>query len=303
MKRSGTTIRSEPSVPSEVLDGPLLVKVLHCSEVEQCAASPSESFAVGDLVIVDSRYGPDLGRVIGPASRRNGRGKVEEKPPVRKATDEELTRYESNLRRERELFVQCRELIDRYVPHMKPVACHLVLGEQKLVLFFSSEGRVDFRELLKAMNSAFRMRVELRQIGPRDVARVVGGLGPCGRPLCCHSMYYCLPAVSIKMAKTQNLSLSSSQISGPCGRLLCCLAYEQGFYEEKRHSLPAEGTRVTLEEKIVRITEINPVGGRVTLRDEEGMDFTLPLCRLRYDGSRKQWEITQCNQDACPSEY
>jgi cell fate regulator YaaT (PSP1 superfamily) len=149
------------------------------------------------------------------------------------------------------------------------------LEEPKILFFFTAENRVDFRELVKDLVSVFKMRIELRQIGVRDEARVLGGLGVCGRGYCCHSVSDKLKPVSIKMAKDQKLSLNSVKISGPCGRLLCCLYYEYGFYCEQQRNLPQEGTRISYNSEYWKVAEVNCVAGQVKLSAEDGRQMSI----------------------------
>jgi cell fate regulator YaaT (PSP1 superfamily) len=236
--------------------------------------------------------------VLGATGSPEGGDAGEQREIFRRASDEDVNTYRANLQREERLFEQCRELAAEHAPDMKPVACHLLIGEPKLVLFFTAEGRIDFRALLKAMNANLRMRVELRQIGARDVSRMFGGMGPCGGSFCCSTFLRKPPSVSIRMAKTQNLSLSSTKASGPCGRLLCCLSYEHEFYQEARRAIPAEGTELTVDGRDVRVVEVNPVSGVLWVRDSEGGYFTVRTCRFRYDQERKEWQVTDCPSDS-----
>ena len=153
---------------------------------------------------------------------------------------------------------------------MKLVGAHYLLDEQKILFLFTSENRVDFRELVKDLVAAFKTRIELRQIGVRDEARVVGGMGICGRALCCNAVTDRLRPVSIKMAKEQNLTLNSMKISGPCGRLLCCLSYEFDVYSEARHTLPVHGQRLQFEGEEFRWWTLNVLARRVALQSESG---------------------------------
>ena len=149
---------------------------------------------------------------------------------------------------------------------MKLISVHFLIEEPKALFFFSSETRVDFRELVKDLVYVFKMRIELRQIGVRDESRITGGLGVCGRPYCCHAISDKLPPVSIKMAKEQNLSLNSMKISGQCGRLLCCLSYEYGWYAEARKKLPNEGLHLAYDGVNFKITDgatIEPANGSI----------------------------------------
>jgi len=158
-----------------------------------------------------------------------------------------------------------------------------------MLFFFTSESRVDFRDLIKDLVGIFKIRVELRQIGARDESRVMGGMGPCGRCYCCHAVSDKLKPVSIKMAKDQGLSLNSMKISGACGRLLCCLAYEHLFYNEQRKVLPPDGCRVSWNGAQWRIAEVNAVMGRVRLADEEGRVVHLPASA--FEKVEGRWSV------------
>ena len=231
------------------------------------------------MVIVPTRYGRDLAQVIGSV-----RGKL---PPVseiawivRAATPEDLEKTCNNHKLEKEAFNICKQKIENHKLEMKLVLVHYLLEEPKILFFFTAENRVDFRELVKDLVSVFKMRIELRQIGVRDEARVIGGLGVCGRGYCCHCVSDKLKPVSIKMAKDQKLSLNSVKISGPCGRLLCCLFYEYGFYSEQQRNLPQEGIRISYNGETWKITEVNPVAGQIKLSAEDGRQVTVAAAQL-----------------------
>jgi cell fate regulator YaaT (PSP1 superfamily) len=244
------------------------------------------------MVIVPTRYGRDLALVIGSV-----RGKT---PPAseiawieRTASKEDLEKARNNHRLEKEAFNICRQKIDNHKLEMKLVLVHYLLEEPKILFFFTAENRVDFRELVKDLVSVFKTRIELRQIGVRDEARVVGGLGVCGRGYCCHSVSDKLKPVSIKMAKDQKLSLNSMKISGPCGRLLCCLYYEYNFYCEQQRLVPQEGTRINYNRDIWKVSEVNLIAGQIKLNTEDGRQMSVPSCQLeRIDN---QWRIKPCN--------
>ncbi|MDE7227009.1 MAG: hypothetical protein K2N31_01650, partial [Treponemataceae bacterium] len=172
---------------------------------------------------------------------------------------------------------------------MKLVAVHFLLEESKALFFFSSDNRVDFRELVKDLVGIFKMRIELRQIGVRDESRIIGGLGVCGRPYCCHAVNDKPPPVSIKMAKEQNLSLNSMKISGQCGRLLCCLSYEYKWYAEARKKLPNEGLRLLYDGTNFRITDVNPLTEMIKMLGEDGRLLEVPSTRFKRTGGR--WGI------------
>ena len=163
------------------------------------------------------------------------------KQVIRKATQEDKKTVENNRKKEEEAFGICLEKITRLELDMKLVDVEMTFDRNKLIFYFTSDGRVDFRELVKELAAVFRMRIELRQIGVRDEAKMLNGIGICGRPLCCATFLGDFQPVSIKMAKEQNLSLNPTKISGICGRLMCCLKYEEEVYEELNKKLPRVG--------------------------------------------------------------
>ena len=247
-----------------------------------------ESLNPQTMVIVPTRYGRDLAQVIGPVS-----GKL---PPgseiawiVRTAAPEDMEKSRNNSRLENEAFDICRKKIENHKLEMKLVLVHYLLEEPKILFFFTAENRVDFRELVKDLVSVFKMRIELRQIGVRDEARVVGGLGVCGRGYCCHCVSDKLKPVSIKMAKDQKLSLNSVKISGPCGRLLCCLFYEYSFYSEQQRNLPQEGMRIIHENESWRVSEVNPITCQIKLSHEDGRQVSVPACQ--FEKVDNYWKI------------
>jgi len=242
----------------------------------------------GTMVIVPTRYGRDLAQVISPV-----RGKL---PPVseiawivRPATPEDLEKSRNNHKLEEDAFNICKKKILNHKLEMKLVLVHYLLEEPKILFFFTAENRVDFRELVKDLVSVFKMRIELRQIGVRDEARVVGGLGVCGRGYCCHSVSDKLKPVSIKMAKDQKLSLNSVKISGPCGRLLCCLFYEYGFYSEQQRNLPQEGMKISYLNDSWRVVEVNPVAGQIKLGTEDGRQVS--VAAAQFERVDNFWKI------------
>lgn len=244
------------------------------------APGAPETLTMGSYVLVSTRYGRDLCRVMG-VMRNPGYVAADEIARVERiATPVDLERKAQNAEKERHAFTVCQDrVVARRLP-MKLVSAHYLLEEPKVLFFFTADSRVDFRELVKDLVSVFKMRIELRQIGVRDEARVTGGCGVCGRILCCHGVTDKLVPVSIKMAKDQNLSLNSMKISGPCGRLLCCLAYEFGFYREARRSIPPEGARFQWDGVVFRITEINVPAGRVRITGEDGRVLVVEASRF-----------------------
>ena len=200
-----------------------------------------------------------------------------------------MKRREELLQKEKDAFPIFKEKVTLHKLDMKLVETHFLFDEQKALFFFSSDSRVDFRELVKDLVSVFKMRIELRQIGVRDESRITGGLGVCGRPFCCHGVSDKLRPVSIKMAKDQNLSLNSMKISGQCGRLLCCLSYEYDWYNEARKNLPNEGVRLSYDGTDFRITEVNPLTSMVRMLGDDGRLLEVNAKRFYRDGNR--WKI------------
>ncbi|MCL2127375.1 MAG: hypothetical protein FWH38_03895 [Treponema sp.] len=246
-----------------------------------------DSLESGSMVIVPTRYGKDLAQVIGPVRKSPDAADIAwiERP----ATKEDLDKARNNQGQEKEAFRICREKIQNHQLDMKLVQVHYLLEEPKILFFFTADNRVDFRELVKDLVSVFKTRIELRQIGVRDEARVVSGLGICGRGYCCHAVSDKLKPVSIKMAKEQNLSFNSMKISGPCGRLLCCLSYEHAFYSEQVRRVPQEGSRVSHENTTWNVTEVNMVTGQVKMSDSDGRLITLPADR--FERVENRWWV------------
>jgi cell fate regulator YaaT (PSP1 superfamily) len=240
---------------------------------------------------VPTRYGRDVCELQGVMENPGQVGKDEIVPIERIATEEDLRKVAANRERENKAFETCKQKIaSRNLP-MKLVSAHYLLEEPKVLFYFSAESRVDFRELVKDLVAVFKIRIELRQIGVRDEARVTGGCGVCGRVLCCHGVTDKLVPVSIKMAKDQNLSLNSMKISGPCGRLLCCLAYEYGFYRDARRELPAEGARFQYDGVLFRVIEVNALSGSVKMAGEDGRLLDMPAAGFAFSEGR--WHVKE----------
>ena len=203
----------------------------------------------GEKVIVETARGVEFGSVV------TGVKEVEEekitqplKSVIRIATQDDVRKEEKNREKEKEAFHICLEKIRKHGLEMKLIDAEYTFDNNKVLFYFTADGRIDFRELVKDLASVFRTRIELRQIGVRDETKIRGGIGICGRPLCCHTYLSEFAPVSIKMAKEQNLSLNPSKISGVCGRLMCCLTNEEETYEELNSHLPSAGDFVTTPE-------------------------------------------------------
>ncbi len=203
----------------------------------------------GDKVIVETARGVEFGSVVtGIKNIEDTKITQPLKPVIRIATDEDVKKEEKNREKEKEAFEICLEKIRKHGLEMKLIDAEYTFDNNKVLFYFTADGRIDFRELVKDLASVFRTRIELRQIGVRDETKIRGGIGICGRPLCCHTYLSEFAPVSIKMAKEQNLSLNPTKISGVCGRLMCCLTNEEEIYEELNSHLPGNGDHVTTPE-------------------------------------------------------
>lgn len=206
----------------------------------------------GDNVIVETARGVEYGKVVlGLRELEDDKIIQPLKPVIRKATPEDDEIEKKNKEKEKEAFQICLEKIKKHGLEMKLIDSEYTFDNNKVLFYFTADGRIDFRELVKDLASVFKTRIELRQIGVRDETKIVGGIGICGRTLCCNSHLSEFAPVSIKMAKEQNLSLNPTKISGVCGRLMCCLKNEQEAYEELNAKLPDVGDRVTTSDNLM----------------------------------------------------
>lgn len=212
--------------------------------------SPAElPIKKGDYVIVETARGVEFGEcVIGIKEIKEEDIVSPLKSVIRIADERDINKHKENKDKEKEALDICLEKIKEHQIDMKLIDVEYTFDNHKVIFYFTSDGRVDFRELVKDLATIFKTRIELRQIGVRDEAKMVGGLGPCGRSMCCSTFLGDFASVSIKMAKEQNLSLNPTKISGICGRLMCCLNYEQTTYEDIRKRLPKIGSIVKTEE-------------------------------------------------------
>lgn len=243
-----------------------------------------------DYVIIPTRYGKDLAKVMGKSQKPIGIKPNDVVIIERKANNDDLAKNKTLKEKEVYAFKVFKEKVAIHKLDMKIIAVHYLLEEQKVIFFFSSDNRVDFRELVKDLVSVFKMRIELRQIGVRDESRITGGLGVCGRPYCCHAVSDRLRPVSIRMAKDQNLSLNSMKISGQCGRLLCCLSYEHDWYSETRKKLPTEGIRLFYDGTNFRVTEVNPITMMIKILGDDGRLLEIAASRVQHTDGK--WRIS-----------
>ena len=246
--------------------------------------APSElKLRKDEHVIVETARGLEYGEVAMPNTEVSESDIVPPlRPIIRKATDADKAHHLENKKKEDEAFVLCNERILAHKLDMKLIDAQYTFDNTKLLFYFTSAGRVDFRELVKDLASVFRTRIELRQIGIRDEAKLIGGLGMCGRPLCCSVFLTDFGQVSIKMAKEQNLSLNSAKISGICGRLMCCLRYEHESYEYEIKRTPPIDSTVKTPDGIGTVTEMSPLQGTIKVRLADKPD-TQPKTYHRKD--------------------
>lgn len=206
-------------------------------------------FKRNDHVIVETARGVEYGTVVMPPTDVEDEKIIQPlKPVIRKATEEDAKTEEKNREKEKSAYKICLEKIHKHQLEMKLIDAEYTFDNNKVLFYFTADGRIDFRELVKDLAAVFKTRIELRQIGVRDETKILGGIGMCGRPLCCHSYLSDFVPVSIKMAKEQNLSLNPTKISGICGRLMCCLKNEEETYEELNRKLPNVGDNVTTDD-------------------------------------------------------
>ena len=239
---------------------------------------------VNDYVVVETTRGPELGRVvISPKQVLASEIAGPLKPVVRKAEPEDVSRVQELDSKVEEALAECGRLIAELNLPMKLLSAEYNLDGSRLTFFFSAVERVDFRRLVRELANRFKVRVELRQIRPRDEAKLIGGFGRCGRPLCCMSFLSEFAPVSIRMAKEQDLPLNPMKISGVCGRLLCCLGYENEQYRIMKEKLPREGQRVSTPMGIASVVQGNPLKETVLVRLESGTTVELPLTKVTIE--------------------
>ncbi len=248
----------------------------------------------GDHVIVETARGIEYGYVVMGVKEVEDEKVVQPlKPVIRLATPQDDQQSETNREKEKEAFRICLEKIRKHGLEMKLIDAEYTFDNNKVLFYFTADGRIDFRELVKDLASVFKTRIELRQIGVRDETKILGGIGICGRELCCHTHQSEFLPVSIKMAKEQNLSLNPAKISGVCGRLMCCLKHEQETYEELNSRLPGIGDIVTARDGVKgEVNSVNvlrqTVKVIVTLENEEKEIQEYKVDELRFKPRRKK---------------
>ena len=257
----------------------------------------------GDFAVVETARGLECGEVaMGPREIPEERIMKPLKPVLRPAAPEDLRRVEQNRQNEERAARIAEEKIAKHRLQMKLVDVEYTFDNSKILFYFTADGRVDFRELVKDLASVFRTRIELRQIGVRDEAKMLGGLGICGRPFCCSSFLGDFQPVSIKMAKEQGLSLNPTKISGTCGRLMCCLKYEQAAYEDLLRTTPRVGAAVSTKEGRGIVTEVSLLTGQLKVQLDKGADkapksFDKGDVRLLREGRKEREPATSQEEE------
>ena len=230
----------------------------------------------GNFVVVETARGIEFGEcVIGLKEINENDVIAPLKSVLRVATGSDIEKHNQNKEKEKDAFSICLKKIAEHKLTMKLIDVEYTFDNNKVIFYFTADGRVDFRELVKDLATIFKTRIELRQIGVRDEAKMLGGLGPCGRPMCCSTFLGDFASVSIKMAKDQSLSLNPTKISGICGRLFCCLKYEHDVYAEAIDAMPVVGALVKVDEAKGKVIEVNPLLEQVRI---EFNDKTIKVC-------------------------
>ena len=253
----------------------------------------------GDNVIVETARGVEFGRVVsGPKDVKDEEVVQPLKSVIRPANDQDRKTVEKNKQKEKEAFKICQEKIRKHKLEMKLIDVEYTFDGNKILFYFTADGRIDFRELVKDLAAVFRTRIELRQIGVRDETKIRGGIGICGRPLCCSTYLTEFSAVSIKMAKEQNLSLNPTKISGVCGRLMCCLTNEEETYEVLNSQLPSVGDTVTTKDGLTGVVHSLSVLRRqvkvvVNLENDEKEIREYQADDLKFRPRRKKQKVSR----------
>ena len=256
-----------------------------------------------DHVIVETARGQEYGIVVGSVKEVENDKVVQPlKPIIRVATKQDDEKALKNKEKEKDAFKICLEKIAKHKLEMKLIDAEYTFDNSKLLFYFTADGRIDFRELVKDLASVFKTRIELRQIGVRDETKIRGGIGICGRPLCCHAHLSDFIPVSIKMAKEQNLSLNPTKISGVCGRLMCCLNHEEETYEELNRNLPFVGDEVTTKDgQKGEVHSVNVLRQlvKIIVEDSEGEKELLeyPASELKFRHRKKNLKNTVSDEE------
>jgi len=258
-------------------------RIISINEFEFCSSTADMGITKGNYVIMPARYGMELARISGPTSNLDSIEAASIRRIIRIATKSDFSKRGHLERLEESAFEICREKIFELKLEMKLLCSHYTFDERKILFYFTAKDRIDFRELVKALVTQFRKRIELRQVGSRDETRMIGGVAVCGRLYCCHSITDQLAVVYTKMAKDQ-------RAFGPCSRLLCCLSYELGDYASEKRLLPRKGVKIAYKESMYEVTEVNKLSRTIQLTTSNGLRIYTSASSIsrRPEGG---WEI------------
>lgn len=232
----------------------------------------NNSYKVGDDVVVETIRGLEIGTIVKETETFIPNG-LDMKPVVRKATERDLHNREVNIKKAKDAIKICQECIERLGLDMNLIEAEYTLDCSKIIFVYVADERVDFRELLKELASVFKCRIELRQIGPRNKSKIVGGLGTCGMETCCSRFLNDFDVISINMAKNQYLSLNIQKLSGQCGKLMCCLRYEDAQYKKMKEGLPKLNSQIEYNGNRYRVTSINVLLQQAKIENREDVQF------------------------------
>ena len=248
----------------------------------------------GDKIVVETVHGPELGEVVfEPIDIEKYRSELDLKPVIRKATDVDVKLHEINLKDADFAMEICKNEVKTLNLNMYLISCEYTLDKSKVIFSYVADERVDFRELLKALASKLHTRIELRQIGARDKAKLIGGVGLCGLPLCCSTFLNEFDGISINRAKNQMLAINIPKLSGQCGKLMCCLKYEDDAYTDLKKGFPEVGTKVFIDKVQYEVSSVNVISKVIKIDNEEDTKF------LSFDEFKKQthWKYRPSNNE------
>ena len=238
----------------------------------------------GDKVVVETTKGKELATVVNPIKSVEEKDIIGElKPILRVASEADLSNFEENLKLVPSIIETVKEKVREENLEMKVLNAEYTLDKSKLIIYFTADDRIDFRELVKTLAYIYKTRIELRQIGPRDASKIVGGLGICGHELCCKSFLGDIQNVTIKMAKNQNLSLNPNTISGLCGKLLCCISYEDSFYQSVRDRMPNIGDIIETEKGNAEVISVSILDETITVKHLDNSQEVISLNDIKED--------------------
>lgn len=278
--------------PVDPAEYPWLVYIQFDESKKAYTFGSMEELRTGDLVVVKTVRGQEIGRVFAPTipfDKSKVRGEL--KPVLRRASQEDQDRKQANIEKAREAMRICQEAISSLKLDMHLISCEYTLDRSKVIFTYISDDRVDFRQLLKNLAGSLSCRIELRQVGPRNKAKMVGGIGNCGMECCCSRFMTDFDTVSINMAKNQMLALNISKLSGQCGKLMCCLRYENDEYTRQKKGLPKLNSQIVYEGKKYRVSSMNILQKQAKLENKEEVLF-VPFDDVWPDREKDEEERT-----------